>query len=236
MDIAVDKIRRFKDIYKGERCFVIGTGPSLNKANLGLVKGEILFGVNTLFKGFERLGIRCKYYAVSDSIEWRQSRSVLLSNNMIVFTPHRPGGETVVILPVSKHEHVNNGYFSKDLTQKIHPGGTVTVSICLQVCYYMGFDKVYLLGCDCDFSSQHDHFGGPRVLSDGEVNEVLSIDPKNVWFNSDWSKIFASYAVCEKEFEEAGREIINCTAGGNLEVFKRMTLEEVVGSSNLNSG
>jgi len=36
----------FKDKYKGKRCFVIGNGPSLNKQDLTLLKGEITIVMN----------------------------------------------------------------------------------------------------------------------------------------------------------------------------------------------
>ena len=60
------RVKRFKDIHKGERCFIIGTGPSLNLINFNLIKDEIIFGVNTPHTGLPKFGITCDYYAVSD--------------------------------------------------------------------------------------------------------------------------------------------------------------------------
>jgi len=60
---------RFKDIHRGERCFIIGTGPSLNQTNLSLLKDEITFGVNTLYRGNF---LDYTYYCVSDRHVWEK--------------------------------------------------------------------------------------------------------------------------------------------------------------------
>ncbi|GAH32608.1 unnamed protein product, partial [marine sediment metagenome] len=65
----IRRIEDLKDIHRGERCFVIATGPSLLKTDFSLIKDEILFGVNTFYRGFDEFGInKCDYYAVSDVI------------------------------------------------------------------------------------------------------------------------------------------------------------------------
>ena len=46
-------INSYYNRYKGSRCFIIATGPSLNKTNMSLIKDEISFGVNTFFNGID---------------------------------------------------------------------------------------------------------------------------------------------------------------------------------------
>lgn len=41
--------KKFKDIHKGKRCFVIGSGPSVNDFDLTLIKDEILIGLNSFY-------------------------------------------------------------------------------------------------------------------------------------------------------------------------------------------
>ena len=43
------RIAALKDIHKGERCFIIGNGPSLNKLDLSKIKDEYTFGVNAIY-------------------------------------------------------------------------------------------------------------------------------------------------------------------------------------------
>jgi len=71
-------IKKIKDCHKNKRCFIIGTGPSLNKTDLSLIKNEIIFGVNTLYRGLSHFNISCDYYAVSDICVWRKHYEEIL--------------------------------------------------------------------------------------------------------------------------------------------------------------
>lgn len=55
-----------KDAYKGKRCFVIGTGPSLTKEDLELLKGEVTFASNRIFKIFNETDWRPTFYGIFD--------------------------------------------------------------------------------------------------------------------------------------------------------------------------
>jgi len=222
-------LRKFKDIHKGERCFIIGTGPSLNKTNLSLIRDEIIFGVNTLYTGLEKFKLKCKYYAVSDFMVWENHYRNILMLDTILFLScgaadlylregrHLGDNQRAEVYIIKELERIwTSGEISKDITRGIYPGETIMIDICLQVAYYMGFDKVYLLGCDCDYSGLHrfdgsitDNMGGRGVLG-------------------DWSDIFRGYEICKRAFEADGREIINATVGGKLEIFKRERLEDIV--------
>ena len=41
----------FKDIHKGQRCFIVGNGPSLNDEDLSLLENEYVFTVNKIKDG-----------------------------------------------------------------------------------------------------------------------------------------------------------------------------------------
>jgi hypothetical protein len=45
--------------------------------------------------------------------------------------------------------------------------------------------------------------------------------------NDDWEKLFKTYEVCKRVYEEDGRKIYNATVGGKLEVFERVKLEDL---------
>ena len=212
-------LEKFKDIHKGGRCFLMGTGPSLNDTNLDLIKDEIIFGVNTLYK----LNLPCKYYGVSDVKVWQVHKEHILHLNTTLFlsgyaamnfaTNPEPKGtfkqEPIIIPEVSPHG------FSKDITNGLCNGQTVIYDIGLQVAYYMGFEKVYLLGVDADYSGAH-HFDGAKAenMSGGAVG--------------NWSRVFAAHKLAKQIFEEDGREILNATPGGKLEIYRRVKLEDVV--------
>jgi len=220
-----DKIKSFHNKHKGERCFIVATGPSLNKTNLSLLKDEVVFGVNTLYKGLDRFGIDCDYYAISDRWSWiRHSKSVLglgcvvfccyaaarnylRNKSMYNREPYLIRGRGSIILSKG---------FPDDVSSFVYADGYTVTIICLQIAFYMGFSEVYLVGCDCSYGA-NGHFDGQPP---GYRNEKER--------SSHWSVVFEAYKICKKVFEENGRKIYNSTVGGDLEAFERKNLEEIV--------
>ena len=45
----VAKNIELKDIHKGKRCFILGSGPSIKKENLKPLKNEIVFALNNFY-------------------------------------------------------------------------------------------------------------------------------------------------------------------------------------------
>lgn len=217
-----------KDKHKGQRCFVIGTGPSLNRTDLSFLKDEILFGVNTLYSGLSKFNIKCNYWAVTDIAVWEEHfKDILGLDNILLLS-----GSAAKDYLTKKHyfqqfqknepitiRHLGlmwiDNCFCKDLIYGAYNGDTVIIDICIQAAYYMGFEKVYLLGCDSDYSGWH-RFDRPK--SENKTTPAIE---------GDFSRIFKSYEICKKAFEDNDREIINATVGGKLEIFKRKRLERI---------
>ena len=84
-DAYEKRIKQFHNIHKGERCFVIGTGPSLKKTKLDLLKNEIIIGVNTLYRIRNKHKLNFKYYAIADPVVWSKNYKNILSLNTILF-------------------------------------------------------------------------------------------------------------------------------------------------------
>jgi len=215
------QLRRFKDIHKEARAFIIGTGPSLLETDLSLLKNEITFGVNGLCL-YEDISFDPTYYCVSDPIAFRKFGSYIEQLKSIKFLsvppcPPQPVESDWIQIPLDLYHQVKDGYFAgigRNLI-KTYWGRTVIIDLCLQLAFYMGFSKVYLIGCDC----------GPSRGRLHAYDESASIINFDSYFHSD---IFKSYKICRHVFQLAGREIVNATVGGRLEVFKRQKLEDIL--------
>lgn len=85
------QIRKLYNKHKGERCFVIGMGPSLNKTNFSLIKDEILFGVNALYNGLKDFGINPQYWCVTDIVEFNKHYKALLNLDTTLFLTEDAG-------------------------------------------------------------------------------------------------------------------------------------------------
>lgn len=224
----IRSLESLKNIHDGERLFILGTGPSLRKTDFSLLKDEILFGVNSLYRGYEKFNIECQYYGVSDpKIPYLQD---VLNLKTQLFLGHGACDQYLtqyfsrelevekfpLLLSLLGWMWESESNFSFDLRHGTFNGDTVVIDICLQVAYYMGFAKIYLLGCDCDYKGMH--------RFDGSVADNLA----GSGVSGDWKKVFASYKICKKIFENDNREIINATVGGKLEIFERKCLEDII--------
>ena len=56
LEIILSQNNRFKNIHSGERCFILGNGPSLKNVDLSLLADEFVFTVNNFafIDGFEK--------------------------------------------------------------------------------------------------------------------------------------------------------------------------------------
>ena len=209
-------IRSFKDKHKGERCFICATGPSLNKMDLTLLDDEITFGVNSFYK----TGRSTTYYGVSDMHVWFRHKYNFKSLDTQFFI----GGRASPLYDKAPIDMVkqpmvltdkNHGGFSYDIEGGVYSGDSVIYDICLQVCYYMGFDEVYLIGLDWDYSSKKKHFDGSAVanMSGGAIG--------------DWEKCIRMFNLAREEYKKAGRKLYNATVGGKCNVFERASFNKL---------
>lgn len=226
------KVRKLYNKYKGERCFIVGTGPSLKRTNFDLIKNEVLIGVNTLYRGTERFRIKPKYWVVVDGkLFEKYYKDLLYVPDTTLFLGEYAGKRFLAnkkkyaldsIKPIIlRHLGSVNIWqrFSKDITKGVYSGGTVVVQA-LQIAFYLGFEEVYLLGCDCGFGED----GSYRF----ENTQVAN--PRGKGIQGEWHYVFSAYEICKKAFEQEERKIYNSTVGGKLEVFERIKLEEAVRS------
>ena len=210
-----EAIKELHNKHLGERCFIIGMGPSLNLTNFELIKDETLFVTNRFFAG--NFKVNPQYWCVSDLSVFYDYYDQFLKLDTTLFLAEEAGKlfiqknqqvekEPIVIKSMGNVSTWKK--FSKDSTQGSY-GGNVIFS-CLQIAYYMGFREIYLLGCDCD-QTKGIHF------DNDEINEDENI----------WTDTFDAYTLSKKVFEEDNRHICNSTVGGKLEIFERVDLEDL---------
>jgi hypothetical protein len=124
------------------------------------------------------------------------------------------------------HAVPQNRKFAKDCSVSVIQGATVTF-VAMQLAFHMGFQKVALVGCDHSFFDR-----GPanKTVVSGKA-DPNHFDPRYFAGGVKWQlpDLLASelqYDTARETFEENARQIVNCTAGGNLEIFARMDLND----------
>lgn len=163
----------FKDKYKGNRCFIIGNGPSLKELDLSLLSNEYTFTVNQLPKSSQFESIRSNFHFWSDvrffDIDANNSGDLALietmkkvntnSNKPCVFYELRAKemvekyqlDKILDIHYFSAIQFTKERYLKKDkidFTKTVCNWPTV-IQIVITAAIYMGFTEIYLLGLDC---------------------------------------------------------------------------------------
>ena len=240
--IDSSEIERFRDIHRGERCVIIGNGPSLNVHDLRKLENEYTIGVNGIFYAADRMGFDLSYYVVEDTM--------VVRDNLEMIKKYRAGhkffpsiyrdqiGEDANI----SYFMMNRGYyawtspsfcvprFSTDASQRVYSGQSVTI-INLQLAYYMGFNEVVLIGMDFSYTVPDDaKVEGVLITSMGDDPNHFHPDyfgKGKVWKDPKLDRVLANYQLARLMYEADGRRIINATAGGRLELFDRVPYDEL---------
>ena len=112
--------------------------------------------------------------------------------------------------------------FSQDASQRVFCGQSVTI-INLQLAYWMGFAKVLLVGMDFSYQIPADaKVDGNIIVS--QSDDPNHFDPRYFGAGKTWKDPKLSRVLritdSQKVFEADGRQILNCTVGGALELFR----------------
>lgn len=63
------QLEALRDRHRGQRCFIVGNGPSLNAIDMTRLRGEITLGSNRGFLGFPDWGFEFNYWGVYDALQ-----------------------------------------------------------------------------------------------------------------------------------------------------------------------
>ncbi len=238
LDLAPDyeRMLAFKDRYKGERCFIIGNGPSLNTLDLTKLKNEYTFAVNGIFYKKEEMGFDPTFYVVEDSSVMKENLDAIRSyeaENKFFPTIYRslhPAEENVQFFLMNRGFYERDGAsfcvprFSTDAARRVFCGQSVT-HINLQLAYYFGFSKVYLIGMDFSYVIPKSAIvkGDLIISTEDDPNHFHSsyFGAGKSWKDPKLHRVKLNYEISRDIFSSSGREIINATSGGSLEVFRR---------------
>lgn len=227
------RIRRFKNIHKGERCFITCPGPSMTIKDLEMLKDEYTIGVNSITKAYEFTNWRPTYYALVDIFAFGKylSENPVPGNTFCQregFFHYRcnpktkQGRETYLLVDYSNHKpdwmEKKKIKYSSNMAVNVYDGFTVT-NMAIQLAIYMGFKKIYLLGCDCDYTQDKIHF-----IEMPDDKEKI----KGGWLPAATDLSIDGYRAIRTFAYKHGCEIYNVTRGGKLEVFYRDNLERVL--------
>lgn len=229
----------------GQRCFVIGNGPSLTIEDLEKLRFEYTLASNKIYLAFEKTEWRPTYYSCEDGL-------VMDNNHDAILALER----TLKIFPSRMFAHMNpdascffmdfipaptrldpkaspdDRNFSYDLTKGIHWGSTITYTL-IQLAVFMGFKEIYLLGVDHSYVTPN-KMDGHYYICEGEVNHFHKDyrKPGEPWHDPRVDVLERSYAYAREACEKVGVSIYNASRKTALNVFEKIDLDAVLAQKN----
>lgn len=218
------RLETYRDVHQGERCFIIGNGPSLRQTDLSKLRHEFTFGLNRIYLLFPELGFPTSYLVSVNELVLEQCAEEIAALNIPKFLTWR-ARRWFADSPLTYFldtDYTGPENFSGDATGRLFEGYTVTY-VALQLAFYMGFHEVILVGVDHNFVTR-----GPAnqtVISEGD-------DP-NHFFPNYFGKGFRwqlpdlegserAYRLAKEAYEAAGRRVVDATVGGRLTIFPKV--------------
>lgn len=233
-----EKLKSVKNKHNGERCFIVATGPSLTIADLEKLRNEVTFGMNSICLAFDETDWRPTYYGIQDEDVYMKLKEHIdqLNVNDQLNVKGKFISDTILnqlgiqvaddfyIFPMNmlNHNMEHKKYhtkFSDDAFAVVYNGYSITYSL-IQIAVYMGFKEIYLLGVDCNYSSNMKHHFKDYGLVDSN-------------FSLHGMKMISGYKEAKKYADKYHVKIYNATRGGMLEVFERVDFDELLSESHL---
>ncbi|HMD90309.1 MAG TPA: 6-hydroxymethylpterin diphosphokinase MptE-like protein [Anaerolineaceae bacterium] len=223
---TVHRLKALKDKHRGERCFILGNGPSLRKTDLSCLRNEYTIGMNRIYLIFPEIGFKTSYYLAVNDLVVEQCAADIQTMDIPRFVSWRgrrwlkPADDLYFL-----YTTYTGPKFGANACGRLWEGATVTYAA-LQLAFYLGFQKVILIGVDHNFVTH----GKPNTTVVSQGDDPNHFDPGYFgkgfrWQLPDLVTSEKSYGMARRAYEEAGRQVLDATIGGKLRVFPRVKYE-----------
>ena len=239
-----------KNRHQGQRCFIVGNGPSVKQQDLRSLRGETVFSVSNgyLHEGYEAMAP--KYHCVpqitygrmtqEDVVKWFSemhehlggAELFLNETEAAVVKKHRLfAGRKVHYIALRENFDELNGTAVIDIARPVPRVESVPVMV-LMIAMYLGFREIVILGVDHD-SWRTGHYSyafdvkvvankDPSVTSSGNI-----LTPNYDTFQS-LARLWRQYRHLATIAAANDINVFNAGIGGELDEFVRCPLDSLV--------
>ena len=236
------ELRKLKNKHVGEKCFIIGNGPSLTLEDINCLRGSITFASNRIYDVFSKTDWRPTYYVAIDLSFIREGFEEISTLSL----PHKFINRAAKLFSGMKKEngeifvfYYEKRFFerhklkqqshSRDISKYMTDTSTVTASA-IEIALYMGFSEMILLGVDHSYSKIRNIDG--KIKDDAGIQDYSSVIKAHSFTPiATVDAMESSYRYFEKFTRENNIRILNATRGGKLEVFERVSFDSLFANS-----
>ena len=245
---AGHRLKKIHGHYRGQRCFIMGNGPSLNQMELDLFGNDYVWASNKCYLLFERISWKPSFYVAVDKrvvpdIREKINRMIIDLQETIFFFPIQLRVKSSLLsdsnvywyCEVDSRPYISpQAMFTVDASKWVSNVRTVTIAA-LQLAVYLGFDPIYLIGCDTSYSipdSVEIEDNNPNFLVSSQNDDPNHFDPNyfgkgNKWHAPHAEMMISHYLKAKKICDDLGVNVYNATVGGKLEVFPRVNYKDL---------
>lgn len=229
-------LKKIKNLHKGQRCFIVANGPSLQVKDIEKLCNEITFTMNSIFMLKNKTSWKSTYYCCCDDFHFRKMIELYKDDINNVCSSFkfinkkseqaiRTNGISIdssIFLDISDINSLLSSdakekfYFRKDLTKGIYNCGTVT-NVAIIIAMYMGIKEIYLLGVDCNYKTKEKHFELDWNDRSMTINQQEIVE----------NRMRNGFKEISKIANFLGVKIYNATRGGMLEEFERIDFDKI---------
>ena len=224
------RLAALKDTHKGERCFVVGNGPSLKNTDLSKLQNDFCIGMNRIFLAADELGFFPDILVCVNDLVVEQSVEEFNNLQMPKFFSWR-ARKWLTMDPWTHFIYTSytSPKFSRDVTGRVWEGATVT-NVCLQLAYHLGFSEVILIGVDHSFATK----GKPNTTIQSQGDDPNHFSAAYFgkgfrWQLPDLETSELGYRMARQSYEKNGRKILDATVGGKLDIFEKVDYNTLFG-------
>lgn len=271
---ALRKNLEIKNSRRGQKCLILGNGPSMKDVNLNELRDEYVFVVNEFDKHPQFQVLQHIHHVIPDTFYFTDDKNSYYWEKLKTKSDHTRSN-TIFFFHLKGKELVEKeGLFSKNKIYYLHTQGIISdhfdfnidldktlpwpknsLLSCLMIAVYMGFQEIYLLGCEHNFLTTRTgpEQGKAKTFEHFYINpelEQISQMPKEKaeeimkkrfhWNNEDLKasyentmqhilQLFKNYRLFYKKVKKERPEvrIFNATPNSYLDVFPFIKYEDI---------
>lgn len=192
----------FNSLHAGRRVFILASGPSLAKVDLGRLSRRMVIGLNRSFLVYPD----AHYHCTMDQRLFDEYPHELQRSRYLFTLEGRPFGIPLHLL--------GSEGFSFDMQKGVYSGYTVSY-LALQLAAYMGFKEIFFLGLDLKHAPGQTHFFGWDYHS--EKHE-----------STEFPKMGRMLTYGVETLRNAGVSVYNCSPESTLEGLPHFSLDRAL--------
>lgn len=217
--LLLQQNRKYFNLHRGERCFVLGNGPSLKQIDLLKLKNEYTFTVNEMFRHSQYEEMNSNYHVIADPyyINLHTNNPVERDIISLILQKGSVGDSPEFFFPLDGYDFIKKNridrkvkcnficpkmLFYRDYDKRIDFSETIpslwsVVQYAILLAIYMGFTEINLLGCDAtnvltDLEAFHGGAWGEKYVY--EVSKETEDAQKKVFANQGVNAILNGYS------------------------------------------